>query len=98
MDKVSNKQQLCENAAAATEIVEIASKAEAEVAATLSLISWQSLLTLLRSPGSKQEGGQQRTWLNEVAAQYAAADCKMLVASVSHTRGSLGWFFSHSSA
>ena len=90
MEKVTQRQQLCESAEDATAIVAIQSEAEEEVAATLSLISLQSLLTLLRSPNSKQKGHQQQTWLSEVAAQYVAPDSKLLVAYVSHTRGRLG--------
>ena len=86
MDKVAQKQKLCETDEVVTQIVGLVSKAEAAVSGTLSLISVQSLLTLIRS-ASVQQDGQHRTWLKEVAAQYAVASCKLLVASVSHTRG-----------
>ena len=52
---------------------------EACVTNALSLISLQSLITLLQNPQVKLAGSQPRLWLQEVAEQYAQKDNKLLV-------------------
>lgn len=86
MEKVTNKQQESDGEVA-MQMIGLISDADLAVNATLSLISLQSLITLLRSPLTLLAGSQHQTWLRDVATQYGQATNKLLVASVSHTRG-----------
>ncbi len=81
LDMVKNKQRDLDEASsiAATTHVE---KGEDVVNQALSLISLQSLIVLLRNPQVKVAASQQRTWLAEVAAQYADPANRMMVVTL----------------
>ena len=78
MDIIKAKQRKLDDSIA------IAATADFENASTainnaLSMISLQSLITLLRNPQVRAPKSQPRVWLAEVAAQYAVPKCELLV-------------------
>ena len=81
MTKSSDAQQYLEDPAKVIAVVEMHAQADAVIQQILSLISMQSLITLLRSPATRQPGAQQ-DWLKEVVQQYAEPDCKLMVGNI----------------
>lgn len=76
--KSADTQQYLEDPAKLAAVVELHEEADWVSTQLLSLISLQSLITLLRSQATRGKGAQQ-DWLKEVCMQYTEPDCKLLV-------------------
>ena len=78
LTKSADAQQFLDDDSTLQKAVDLHKRGDEVVIQILSVISLQSLISLLRSPGTRQEG-QQRQWLKEVAEQYGTEDCNLLV-------------------
>ena len=78
MDIIRGKQRQFDDDTAIAVTAHFANASSA-INSALSMISLQSLITLLRNPQVRAPKSQPRVWLAEVAAQYAVPKCELLV-------------------
>ncbi len=78
LTKSADAQSFLKDDATVEKAVELHQRGDEAVRQILSVISLQSLIALLRSPATRQDG-QQRQWLGEVLQAYGEKDCDLLV-------------------
>jgi hypothetical protein len=77
MDMIKAKQRQLDDSIAIATTADFENGSSA-ISNALSMMSLQSLITLLRNPQVKSKS-QIKEWLAEVAAQYAGPNCQLLV-------------------